>query len=72
VIVHAPTRAEAITKLKGVLEGVEFKGLKTTIPLHLALANDPSVQEGAFHTQWLEPWLEAGNLTKTQTKGGAR
>ena len=71
VIVHAPTRAEAITKLKGVLEGVEFKGLKTTIPLHLALADDASVQSGDFHTQWLEPWLEAGNLKPAQTTGGA-
>jgi len=72
VIVHAPTRAEAITKLKSVLERIKFKGLKTTIPLHLALANDASVQESAFHTQWLEPWLEAGNLTLAQTKRGER
>ena len=72
VIVHAPTRAEAITKLKSVLELIKLKGLKTTISLHLALANDASVQEGAFHTQWLEPWLEAGNLTLAQTKRGER
>ena len=71
VIVHAPTRPEAISKLKTALQGIELTGLKTTIPLHLALADDPSVQEGAFHTQWLEPWLEAGNLTKVQQTGGA-
>lgn len=62
VIVHAPTREKAIAKLKEALEQIELKGLKTTIPLHLALADDPDVQTGAFHTQWLEPWLEAGNL----------
>lgn len=62
VVVHAPTRKEAIEKLKRVLNAVELRGLKTTIPLHLALADDPSVLEGRFHTQWLEPWLEAGNL----------
>ncbi len=71
VIVHAPTRPEAISKLRAALQEIELAGLKTTIPLHLALADDPSVQEGAFHTQWLEPWLEAGNLTKTQQTGGA-
>ena len=63
VIVHAPTRAEAIEKMKTALHGIELKGLKTTIPLHLALADDPDVRSGAFHTQWLEPWLEAGNLS---------
>ncbi len=71
VIVHAPTRAEAITKLKGALQQIELTGLKTTIPLHLALADDLSVQAGAFHTQWLEPWLEAGNLKPSNTTGGA-
>jgi acetyl-CoA carboxylase biotin carboxylase subunit len=71
VIVHAPTRPEAISKLRAALQEISLAGLKTTIPLHLALADDPSVQEGAFHTQWLEPWLEAGNLTKTQQTGGA-
>lgn len=69
VIVHAPTRAEAIDKLKSALNAIELTGLRTTIPLHLALADDPSVQSGDFHTQWLEPWLEAGNLNPTQ--GGA-
>lgn len=71
VIVHAPSRAEAIEKLKTVLNQIELKGLKTTIPLHLALADDPAVQEGDFHTQWLEPWLEAGNLKTSTTTGGA-
>ena len=46
------------------LSDLEIEGLKTTIPLHVALANDADVQSGEFHTQWLEPWLEAGNLTK--------
>ncbi|MEQ6249870.1 acetyl-CoA carboxylase biotin carboxylase subunit [Sulfitobacter sp. HNIBRBA3233] len=71
IIVHAPDRAQAIDKLKSVLEQVELKGLNTTIPLHLALADDPDVRAGDFHTQWLEPWLEAGNLTNQQTTGGA-
>ena len=68
LIVHAPTRHAAIDKLKSALQATDLKGLKTTIPLHMALADDPSIQSGAFHTQWLEPWLEAGNL---QPKGGA-
>ncbi|MCK5445057.1 MAG: acetyl-CoA carboxylase biotin carboxylase subunit, partial [Rhodospirillaceae bacterium] len=64
VIVHGKDRADAIAKMVDALENFEIEGLKTTIPLHLALANDANVQAGDFHTQWLEPWLEAGNLTK--------
>lgn len=67
LIVHGDDRADAIRKLVLALRDLKIEGLKTTIPLHLALANDPSVQSGEFHTQWLEPWLAAGNLTKEDT-----
>ncbi|GAB5431361.1 MAG: acetyl-CoA carboxylase biotin carboxylase subunit [Epibacterium sp.] len=63
VIVHAETREAAIDKLVVALTALDIDGTKTTAPLHLALAADPDVRAGAFHTQWLEPWLEAGNLT---------
>lgn len=63
VIVHAETREAAIDKLVVALTELDIDGTKTTAPLHLALAADPDVRAGAFHTQWLEPWLEAGNLT---------
>jgi acetyl-CoA carboxylase biotin carboxylase subunit len=66
VIVHADTRDAAIDKLVAALESMEIGGTKTTTPLHLALASDPDVRKGAFHTQWLEPWLEAGNLSVTE------
>ncbi|CUH68226.1 Biotin carboxylase [Thalassovita gelatinovora] len=68
VIVHAPTRDMAIDKLVDALNEMKIEGTKTTIPLHLALAADRDVRAGTFHTQWLEPWLEAENLT---TKGDA-
>ncbi|MEC9104061.1 MAG: acetyl-CoA carboxylase biotin carboxylase subunit, partial [Pseudomonadota bacterium] len=63
VIVHAEPRDAAIDKLVTALTEMEIEGTKTTAPLHLALAADPAVRAGDFHTQWLEPWLEAGNLT---------
>lgn len=66
IIVHADTREAAIDKLVDALENMEIGGTKTTAPLHLALAADPEVRKGAFHTQWLEPWLEAGNLSATK------
>ena len=81
LIVHAPTREAAIDKLADALADLHLEGLKTTAPLHLALAADEAVRAGDFHTQWLEPWLEAGNLDaaanktagklETATTGGA-
>ncbi|OOY21917.1 acetyl-CoA carboxylase biotin carboxylase subunit [Thioclava sp. DLFJ5-1] len=65
MIVHAPTREAAIDLMAETLKDMEIGGLKTTTPLHLALAADPGVRAGDFHTQWLEPWLDAGNLTAT-------
>ena len=63
LIVRAGDRAAAIELMAETLTGIEIGGLKTTIPLHLALAADAGVRAGDFHTQWLEPWLAAGNLT---------
>ena len=69
LIVHGTDRVDAIRKMAIALDEVEIGGLKTTIPLHKALCKDEVVASGAFHTQWLEPWLAAGNLTKSSEKG---
>ena len=63
LITHGATRTEAIDRMADALEATQIDGLKTTIPLHKALAKDPHVREGAVHTQFLEPWLDS--------KGGA-
>lgn len=68
LIVHAQDREAAIDKMQTALETIEIGGLKTTIPLHKALATSPDVRAGRIHTQWLEPWLDAGNLAD-QTGG---
>ncbi|MDQ0315420.1 acetyl-CoA carboxylase biotin carboxylase subunit [Amorphus orientalis] len=62
LIVHAPTRDAAIDAMAAALETLTIVGPKTTIALHKALARDDSVRAGAFHTQFLEPWLEAAPL----------
>ncbi|MFY9239468.1 MAG: acetyl-CoA carboxylase biotin carboxylase subunit, partial [Roseovarius sp.] len=69
LIVHGTDRADAIARMSAALEELEIGGIKTTAPLHKALARDASVQADKFHTQWLEPWLDAGNLT-TSANGG--
>ena len=69
LIVHGKDRHEAIALLKSALQGIRIEGIKTTIPLHLALVDDSQVLADDFHTQWLEPWLAQGNLTAQTQKG---
>ncbi|HEY0121098.1 MAG TPA: acetyl-CoA carboxylase biotin carboxylase subunit, partial [Rhizobium sp.] len=58
LIVHAETRDACLAKLASALQALVIEGVPTTVPLHLALARDASVAEGAFHTRFLEYWLE--------------
>jgi acetyl-CoA carboxylase biotin carboxylase subunit len=58
LIVWDETRAAAIARMTRALRELEVDGLPTTKPLHQALARDAGVQNGVFHTRWLEPWLE--------------
>jgi acetyl-CoA carboxylase, biotin carboxylase subunit len=58
LIVHAETREAAIIRLTRALRELEIGGIKTTKPLFLALAADPSVRAGDVHTRWLEGWLQ--------------
>jgi acetyl-CoA carboxylase biotin carboxylase subunit len=62
LIVSADDRAAAIGALANALCDLKVEGIHTTVPLHKALANDPEVRAGAFHTAWLEDWMTAGGL----------
>lgn len=62
LIVHGPDRAAAIDRLAEALKALRIEGVKTTAPLHAALAADPAVRAGEFHTQFLEPWLAGQTL----------
>ena len=59
LIVHATDRPAAIEALKTAISGLRIGGLPTTLALHAALARDPQVAAGDFHTRFLEPWLDA-------------
>lgn len=54
LIVSAPTRDEAIMRMRRALEEFIVEGIKTTIPYHLQLMDDPNFQSGNFNTQYLE------------------
>ena len=56
LIVHAPTREEAIKKMKRALDEFVVKGIDTTIPFHLKLLNHDVFVSGDFNTKFLETY----------------
>ncbi len=57
LIVYGKTREAAMMRLRRALEETVIEGVKTTIPLHQALLNEPDIQNGDYTIKWLEEWL---------------
>jgi len=57
LIVHAPTRPEAIARLRRALEEFAVLGIKTTLPLHQRIVEDPAFQAGDYTIHWLERFV---------------
>ena len=60
LIVYGTTRQGAMRRLRRALEEFVVDGIKTTIPLHQALLQDPEFQRGEYTIKWLEEWLARG------------
>ena len=58
LIVHAPDRPAAISRLKRALDELIIDGIETTIPLFHALLEEEDVYSGNYNIHWLEHWLE--------------
>ncbi|MBD8490317.1 acetyl-CoA carboxylase biotin carboxylase subunit [Echinicola sp. CAU 1574] len=54
LIVSGQSREEVIVRMKRALEEFVIDGIKTTIPFHLALLEDPEFKAGNFTTKFLE------------------
>lgn len=57
LIVYGRTREGCMMRLRRALEEFVIEGMKTTIPLHRKLIDDPEVQNGDYTIKWLEEWL---------------
>jgi acetyl-CoA carboxylase biotin carboxylase subunit len=57
LIVYGRTREGCIMRLKRALEEMVIDGVKTSIPLHCALLEEPDVLNGDYSIKWLEEWL---------------
>jgi acetyl-CoA carboxylase biotin carboxylase subunit len=67
VIVHARTRELAIARMRRALQAMVVEGIRTTIPLHLKIMDDPKFQAGDFSTKFMEEFL-SNNGSKSKAK----
>lgn len=58
LVVYGRTRNECLMRLRRCLEEYVIGGIKTTIPLHLALIDDPTFIDGDYDIHWLEKNLD--------------
>jgi acetyl-CoA carboxylase biotin carboxylase subunit len=54
LIAHAPTRAQAIAKMRRALSETLIGGIRTNIPLHQRILAHPAFVEGRFSTRFLD------------------
>ena len=57
LIVYGQTREGCLMRLRRALGEFVIEGMKTTIPLHQKLLEDPDFQNGNYTIKWLEEWL---------------
>ncbi len=58
LIVHVPTRMEAIKLMRRALEEFYVAPIKTTIPLHMEILHHPTFIEGKVTTHFLEQMMK--------------
>jgi acetyl-CoA carboxylase biotin carboxylase subunit len=57
LIVHAPTRIDAINRLRRALDEFVIMGIQTTIPLHRRIVDDEDFKAGDYSIHWLEQFV---------------
>lgn len=69
LIVHAPTRDEAIIRMRGALDEFRIGPIKTTIPIHRRLMDNQQFIDASFDIHYVERLLkvEASEAERTST-----
>src|SRR5258705_779437 len=62
LIVHGRDRHEAIARMKRTLEMTVIEGIKTTIPLHVKIMNDPDFVAGKLSTAFMDRFQSRPNM----------
>ncbi|MFZ4985373.1 MAG: acetyl-CoA carboxylase biotin carboxylase subunit [Blastocatellia bacterium] len=58
LIVHHRTRERAIARMRRALEAMVVEGIKTTIPIHLRILDDPDFISGNISTRFMDRFLK--------------
>lgn len=62
VITSGQSREEVITRMKRALQEFVIEGIKTTIPFHIKLMDNPTFRSGKFTTKFLETSFDFSDL----------
>jgi acetyl-CoA carboxylase biotin carboxylase subunit len=54
LLVHAPTRPEAMAVMRRALDELQIEGISTTLPLHRRIFRNPDFAESRVDTTWVE------------------
>ena len=60
LIVSGQSREECVTRMKRALQEFVIEGVKTTIPFHIRLMDDPTFKSGHFTTKFLDDFDLSG------------
>jgi acetyl-CoA carboxylase biotin carboxylase subunit len=60
LMVHARDRTEAVARMKRCLDMTVVEGIKTNIPLHRRIMDDPDFQAGRIDTKFMERFQPRG------------
>lgn len=66
LVVHAPTRAEAIQKMKEAIADYHVKGVQTTLPFGKFVMEHKAFQEGSFDTHFVKNHYQAEFILKAK------
>ncbi len=64
IIVHGRDRQEAIARMRRTLEMTVIEGIRTSVPLHLQILNDPDFQAGKLGTGFMDRFMPAPKQNK--------
>jgi acetyl-CoA/propionyl-CoA carboxylase biotin carboxyl carrier protein len=69
LVVWAPTRSQAIARLRRAIDEYDIQGVPTTLPLLRALCDQPDVVDATYGTSTLETFAQTMQRTDAATPG---
>ena len=64
LIVQGSTREECVMRMRRALHEYVIDGIDTSIPLHVAILNEPAVVNGTYDIRWLEEFIANSGIDK--------